>query len=163
MSYSLEAPATTDARCFQFRKVSCVDCQLNTICLPLSLHSDDIHQLNQIVKHRKPLQKGEFIFHFGDVFTSLYVIRSGSVKSVLAMDNGSSERVTGFYLPGDVTGMNGLANNVHSSSVLALDMTSVCFSANEPRNYTRTRISSFDSSKFYGITTSFFSIRYLWS
>jgi CRP/FNR family transcriptional regulator, anaerobic regulatory protein len=125
MSYSLAVSDKVDAPCFQYRQVSCGNCRLNTICLPLSLHNDDIGQLNQIIKRSKPLQKGEYLFHAGDAFTSIWAIRSGSVKAIVSSNNGN-EQVTGFYLPGEVMGLDGLANNVYTNSVVALETTSAC-------------------------------------
>jgi CRP/FNR family transcriptional regulator, anaerobic regulatory protein len=114
-----------DTPCPHNRKVSCGSCRLNTICLPISLHIEDIDRLNQIIQRSKPLQKGDYLLRAGNVFASVYAIRSGSVKAVTLGDNGD-EQITGFYLPGEIVGMDGLAENVYSNSVIALETTSIC-------------------------------------
>ena len=93
--------------------------------MPVSLHVDDIERLDQIIQRGKPLQKGEYLFRVNDPFTSVYAVRSGAVKTVTLSDNGN-EQITGFYLPGEVLGMDGLATNLHSNSVIALETSSVC-------------------------------------
>jgi len=93
--------------------------------MPVSLHIDDIDRLNQIIQRGKPLHKGEYLFRVNDPFTSVYAVRSGAVKTITISENGD-EQVTGFYLPGEVLGMDGLATNIHSNSVLALETSSLC-------------------------------------
>ena len=114
-----------DAHCSHDKRVSCGSCRLNAICLPISLHIDDIDRLNGIVQRGKPLQKGEYLYRASDTFDSVFAIRSGAVKAVSISDKGD-EQVTGFYLPGEVVGMDGLANNVYTNSVIALETASVC-------------------------------------
>ncbi len=116
---------TQDAHCAHDKRVSCGNCRLNAICLPISLHVEDIDRLNSIVQRSKPLQKGEYLYRASDEFDSVFAIRSGAVKAVSISDKGD-EQVTGFYLPGEVVGMDGLADNVYTNSVIALETSSVC-------------------------------------
>lgn len=96
------------------KKVFCDNCRLNSICLP-----------NQIVQRGKPLKKGEYPYRANDPFTAVFAIRSGAVKAFSLNDNGN-EQITGFYLPGKVVGMDGIAENRYTNSVIALDTASVC-------------------------------------
>ncbi len=116
---------TQDMNCFHDKRISCGNCRLNAICLPISLHVEDIDRLNNIVQRSKPLQKGEYLYRANDAFNSVFAIRSGAVKAVSVSDKGD-EQVTGFYLPGEVVGMDGLAENVYTNSVIALETSSVC-------------------------------------
>lgn len=118
-------PFNPDNICPHDRKVSCGNCRLNTICLPISLHIDDVEKLNQIVQRGKPLQKGDYLYRANDKFDSVYAIRSGAVKALTISDKGE-EQVTGFYLPGEVVGMDGIANGHYTNSVIALETASVC-------------------------------------
>lgn len=111
--------------CAHDKKVSCGNCRLNTLCLPLSLHIDDIDRLNQIVQRGKPLQKGEYLYRANEPFHAVYAVRSGAVKAVSLNDNGD-EQVTGFFLPGEVVGMEGIAEDRYTNSVVALETASVC-------------------------------------
>lgn len=116
---------TPDSNCHHDKRVSCGNCRLNTICLPISLHIDDIDKLNNIVQRGKPLQKGDYLYRANDPFDSVFAIRSGAVKALTLSDNGE-EQVTGFYLPGEVVGMDGIADNRYTNSVIALETASVC-------------------------------------
>ncbi|HTF97564.1 MAG TPA: fumarate/nitrate reduction transcriptional regulator Fnr [Cellvibrio sp.] len=116
---------TQDTNCSHDQRVSCGNCRLNTICLPISLSIDDIDKLNKIVQRGKPLQKGDYLYRANDSFASVYAIRSGAVKATTLSDSGE-EQVTGFYLPGEVVGMDGIADNRYANSVVALETASVC-------------------------------------
>ncbi|MGJ8681041.1 fumarate/nitrate reduction transcriptional regulator Fnr [Paraglaciecola sp.] len=111
--------------CTHNKQVNCNQCQLNTICMPVSIQIKDLDKLDSIIQRGKPLHKGEYLFHVNDPFTSVYAVRSGALKTHLLSENGQ-EQITGFYLPGEVLGMDGLGNGLHTNSVQALDTSSVC-------------------------------------
>lgn len=113
------------ATCGHDNKVSCNNCRLSTICLPLSLHIDDIDKLNNIVQRSKPMQRGDYLYRTNDKFISVFAIRSGAVKAVSISDDGE-EQVTGFYLPGEVVGLDGIAEDRYTNSVIALETSSIC-------------------------------------
>lgn len=111
--------------CLHDYQVSCGNCRLNSICLPLALESDDIDQLDSIIQRSKPLQKGQHLYREVDPFTSVYAVRSGALKAYKTTDDGR-EQVTGFYFPGELIGMDGISNNIHASSAKALETAAVC-------------------------------------
>jgi len=106
-------------------KVSCGNCRLNKICLPFALESDDIEQLDEIIQRSKPVQKGQHLYREGDEFKSVYAVRSGALKAYKTTDDGR-EQVTGFYLPGEILGMDGISKNTHASSAKTLEQSGVC-------------------------------------
>ena len=105
--------------------VSCSDCSLNSICLPVAVQEKELNQLDSIIKRSKPLKKGEHLFRAGDPFGSIYAVRSGSIKTYSVTEDGE-EQVTGFYLPGEVLGIDGINTNNHSNSGKALEAAAVC-------------------------------------
>ncbi len=105
--------------------VSCRDCRMNTLCIPLSLRSDELYKLDQIIQRGSPYQARHAVFNSGDKFTAVYAVRSGSIKSFCIDDDGR-EQVTGFYLPGEIFGWDGLAENYYQNTAIALETTSVC-------------------------------------
>ncbi|MDA8752676.1 fumarate/nitrate reduction transcriptional regulator Fnr [Halieaceae bacterium] len=105
--------------------VSCGNCRLNSICLPLALESDDIDQLDSIIQRSKPLQKNQHLYREGDDFQSVYAVRSGTLKAYKTTDDGR-EQVTGFYFPGEILGMDGISKNEHASSAKALETAAIC-------------------------------------
>jgi CRP/FNR family transcriptional regulator len=71
------------------------------------------------------LRKGDVLFRAGDRFTALYAIRLGSCKTVMLSDEGS-EQVMGYHLPGEIIGVEGMGNDVHTCQAIALEDTEVC-------------------------------------
>lgn len=104
---------------------SCLNCGLQKICFPTGLSKQEMDSLDHIVQRKAPLQKGQMLFSSGDKFTSLYAIRAGVIK-VYSFSDGGEEVVHGFYLPGDVVGVDALASKIHLFNAMALDVTSVC-------------------------------------
>lgn len=113
------------SRCSHEFQVSCGNCRLNSICLPLALESDDVAQLDSIIQRSKPLQKNQHLYREGDDFQSVFAVRSGTLKAYRTTDDGR-EQVTGFYFPGEIVGMDGIANNTHASSAKSLETAAVC-------------------------------------
>lgn len=103
----------------------CNDCRLSNICLPLSLEFSDIDKLDAIVQRGKPLQRGDILYRSGEPFGAIYAIRSGSIKTWRTSRDGE-EQITGFYLPGEVVGLDGPAEDSYANSAQALETTSVC-------------------------------------
>lgn len=105
--------------------VTCSDCTLNPVCLPLAVRADEIEELDSIIKRSRPQRKGEHIFRPGDAFQSVYAVRSGAFKTYTLTEEGE-EQVTGFYLPGEILGMDGLSTNAHSNAAKALESSAIC-------------------------------------
>lgn len=106
-------------------KVSCNDCSLNPICLPLAVEKQQLEKLDELIQRRRPLRKGEHIYLASDPFHAIYAIRSGSIKTYSISEEGE-EQVTGFYLPGEIIGMDGINTNRHINSAKALESTAIC-------------------------------------
>lgn len=104
---------------------SCANCRLIDICLPLSMQLDDIDRLSRIIQHRRPLQKNQYLYRVNEPFRSIYAVRSGTVKTTILSESGH-EKITGFYLPGELVGLDGIAENRYTCSVVTLETTSVC-------------------------------------
>jgi len=119
------SPDGADTRCPHDRQISCTNCRLNGICLPLALDLHEVEQLDEIIHRNRPLQKGEHLYRQDQPFTSVFAVRSGSVKAYAITDSGQ-EQVTGFYFPGEVVGMDGIAKNKYASSARALETAAVC-------------------------------------
>ncbi len=98
---------------------------MNALCLPIALELDEVDRLNEIVRRGRPLHKDDYVYNSGDKFRSVYAVRSGSIKTSSVNDQGL-EQVTGFYLPGEIFGMDGIAHTHHLSSALALETAAIC-------------------------------------
>lgn len=109
----------------QITEVTCNGCGLKQICLPVGLETDHIGDLESIIRKREIYRKGQHIFRQGANFHSLYVVRSGVIKTYTVTEQGE-EQVTGFYLPGELIGLDAIYNNQHTNSALALESSSIC-------------------------------------
>ncbi len=105
--------------------LSCSSCRLNELCLPIALDKNEIHQLDEIVERNRPYKKGEHLYRQSDEFKSVYAVRSGSFKSYMVSSNGRG-RVTGFYLPGEIIGMDGIASKQYANSTQSMEHSSIC-------------------------------------
>jgi len=105
--------------------VSCSSCRLSELCLPIALNKSEIHQLDEIVERNRPYKKGEHLYRQNDEFKSVYAVRSGSFKSYMVSGNGAG-RVTGFYLPGEIIGMDGIASKHYANSTQSMEHSSIC-------------------------------------
>ena len=122
---SVRPSATVLKICPHNSTVSCASCRLSELCLPLALNKSEIHKLDAIVERNQPFTKGDHLYRQTDEFKSVYAVRSGSFKSYFLSDSGKS-RVTGFYLLGDIIGMDGIASNKYANSTSALEHSSIC-------------------------------------
>ncbi|MBI5461600.1 MAG: cyclic nucleotide-binding domain-containing protein, partial [Gammaproteobacteria bacterium] len=105
-------------------QIACESCSLHQLCLPLELNHTDMEELERIIKRRRPLQRGEHLFQAGDTFSSIYAIRSGSIKTFTTTDDGQ-EQVTGFHLPSEIVGLDAITTEAHNCTARALETTSV--------------------------------------
>jgi CRP/FNR family transcriptional regulator len=108
------------------QSTSCLGCNLRSVCMPVAVTDPEAKELfAQLVTTRIRLRKGDVLFRAGERFTALYAIRLGSCKLVLPADDGS-EQVSGYHLPGEIIGIEGMGNEVHTCQAIALEDTEVC-------------------------------------
>ncbi len=106
-------------------QASCAACNLRELCVPGGISSDDLAQLDPLVATRRRIRRGETLFRVGDVFDSLYAVRSGFFKTRLTSEDGR-DQVTGFQMPGELLGLDGVATEAHSVDAVALQDSEVC-------------------------------------
>lgn len=98
---------------------------LSELCLPLGMVRNDVSKMDELIKERIRLPKGSALFHLGDKTEAVYGIRLGTIKTQLE-DASGQVQITGFLLPGEILGMDGLLNNTHTSHAIALEDSEVC-------------------------------------
>lgn len=119
--------ATNDSNVLSLSEmqIACEHCSLHQLCLPLNLGQEDMQALDQIIKRRRPLQRGEYLYQTGDTFNAIYAIRSGSLKTFTTTEDGQ-EQITGFHLPSELVGLDAITTDCHNCTARALETTSVC-------------------------------------
>lgn len=103
----------------------CHHCSVSHLCLPGNLNDAEITDLEYIVSRTKPLHIGDHVFSAGQPLRALYAVRSGSVKSYLIGESGE-EQITGFFLSGEVFGLDAVHTQRHPSFACALETSLIC-------------------------------------
>ncbi|MEH8017699.1 fumarate/nitrate reduction transcriptional regulator Fnr [Rheinheimera muenzenbergensis] len=105
--------------------INCQDCGFSQLCLPFSLNDSEMTRLDDIIQRKRPLHKGDMLFEAGNAQKSLFAIRTGSFKTFTLTEQGE-QQITGFHLPGDIVGFDGLNSQQHPSYAEALETAMVC-------------------------------------
>ena len=107
--------------------LTCNTCALKELCHDIELNTKELSQLNNITSTSITIEKGQSIFKYGDDVSSIYAIRSGSIKLV-----NSNGRILDFFLSGDFIGLDAFDDHVHKSNAIAIEQTILCtFNFNE--------------------------------
>ena len=103
----------------------CSTCMLSELCLPVGMSIADVSRLDELVKTRVRVPRGKALFHLGDKADAIFGIRFGSMKTQLEDATGQVQ-ITGFLLPGEIIGLDGMMENRHISYAIALEDSEVC-------------------------------------
>jgi len=105
--------------------ITCKDCGVYQLCLPMGLNQSDTSLLDSIVKRKQVYKRGEVLYRIGQPFEYIYAVRSGSVKTYIFTDDGRVQ-ITGFHIAGELIGLNDIDSRMYSCEARALETTSVC-------------------------------------
>lgn len=119
-----ESLAPEQAGLPDYHKV-CANCGLRELCIHHNLSGEDLERLDVLVPRRRKVRRGQPAFHNGAAFQSLYAVRVGSFKSVVIHDDGR-DQITGFQMPGDLLGLDGMADDRHTVDAVALQDSELC-------------------------------------
>ncbi|MDZ7791839.1 MAG: helix-turn-helix domain-containing protein [Xanthomonadales bacterium] len=107
------------------REQSCNDCVLFSLCFAQDIEPEERDRLNGVIRRRQGVNRGGHLHHGGQAARQLTVLRSGSIKAFEVSRDGD-ELVTGFYLPGDVIGLDAFSTGRHAGSAVALEKCRLC-------------------------------------
>ena len=96
----------------------CKNCRL----APPTLSDDKLQELEALIKPGHLLHKGDHLFRQGDAFHNVYLVRSGSLKTVTTNEQGL-EKITGFYYANEIFGFSGMDEGRYPVSAIALEST----------------------------------------
>lgn len=74
----------------------------------------------EVAFFRRRLKRGENVFHAGDRFNAIYAVRSGFFKTA-KVDAAGREQVMGFFMRGELFGLDGIAAARYDNSASALE------------------------------------------
>lgn len=104
---------------------SCNDCVLFSLCFAQDITPEERERLNDVIHPRHGVHRNAHLHHGGQTARQLTVLRSGSIKAYELSREGD-ELVTGFYLPGDVVGLDAFSTGHHAGSAVALEECRLC-------------------------------------
>ena len=114
-------PIADDGDEFNF----CSTCAFSAACLAEGYDKSQLRDLHVLVEHVGPFREGDHIFREGDPFNAIAAVRAGTVKTYVT-DASGREQVLGFFLPGEVIGLNAIATSRYPCNAVALDTVSLC-------------------------------------
>ncbi len=100
-------------------------------CIPselfgsIGLNAEELERVQKLIFVPRRVKKGQILFQGGQKFHEIFAVRFGSFRSGL-LSLGGNLRVTGFNLPGDMMGFDGIAAQQHVCEVQALEDSEVC-------------------------------------
>lgn len=103
----------------------CSTCAFSSACLASGYGKPELEELHCLVEHVGLFQPGEHVFRTGEPFRAIYAVRHGTVKTVVVNRDGH-EQVLGFYLPGEVVGLNAIYPEKYPCDAIALEQSEFC-------------------------------------
>ena len=104
---------------------ACEDCSLFSLCFTHELPADELGLLESSTKPDQSVKRNQHLFHAGQDMKSVRVLRSGSIKSYQISPDGE-EVVSGFFLPGEVIGLDAISSEKHPGFAVALEDSETC-------------------------------------
>lgn len=78
-----------------------------------------------MIRQSRRLRKGEYLFHAGEKFSSVFAIRTGYFKTSVNTSEGV-DQVTGCFMSGEMLGLEGISEGVYTTDAVALEDSDVC-------------------------------------
>lgn len=103
----------------------CSTCAFSAACLSEGYDKSQLRDLHVLVEHVGPFREGDHVFREGDPFNAIAAVRAGTVKTYVN-DASGREQVLGFFLPGEVIGLNAIASSRYPCNAVALDTVTLC-------------------------------------
>jgi CRP/FNR family transcriptional regulator len=103
----------------------CSTCAFSNACLDHGYDKSRLNDLHVLVEHVGPFHEGQHIFREGDGFNAIAAIRAGTVKTYVN-DLEGREKVLGFFLPGELIGLNAISSSRYPCNAIALETVFLC-------------------------------------
>ena len=103
----------------------CRHCRIAHLCLPSGIDKRALKTVTELQFTSRLLDPGEHLIRQGEKSASLFLIRSGLLKSYFIRADGH-EFIMNFHLPPELFGWEGTDETQRSYAIMALDFTNVC-------------------------------------
>lgn len=119
---TIDANKSKNTHCMLTR---CEHCAISEACMAHAIDTS-IPPHSPLNRHYMPTNgTGSHIYWAGDTFQHIYAVKSGCVKSY-TVDEEGNERVRGFYLPGDLLGLDAIYTGAYPSNACAVAPSQIC-------------------------------------
>lgn len=118
----MQTVVTNNCNCL---RIACSNCNLRELCLPVNLDGTEMRLLDVLTSVKRTFRRGEYLYHSGEPFRSLYAIRTGFFKTQVLHEDGR-EQVTGFQMPGEIIGLDAICTDAHACNAIALEDSEIC-------------------------------------
>ena len=105
-------------------QIQCTTCSFKEICFPCET-SNFFDKVDSVIRQSRRLRKGEYLFHAGEKFSSVFAIRTGYFKTSVNTSEGV-DQVTGCFMSGEMLGLEGISEGVYTTDAVALEDSDVC-------------------------------------
>lgn len=99
----------------------CPACGARELCFPAELE----REVQALSGGSRRIERREALYHAGEPFNVLYVVRVGTLKTVILAEDGR-DQITGYHMSGDIVGLCDLGRGVHTTEAIALEDSEVC-------------------------------------
>ena len=82
-------------------------------------------QAEETIYSCRELKRAARLYRSGDAFNSIYFVRRGFFKTLKRRGDGRAQ-VTGFFMSGELLGMDGIAPNIYTCDAVALQDSEAC-------------------------------------
>lgn len=105
--------------------VDCSACALYGICQAIGLEAADSRGFEEVVRRCEPITSQQQIVHPAMPVGEILAVKSGSFKAYITAPN-NQQKIVGFFLPGELIGLEGIGLSHPPYTVEALESGSVC-------------------------------------
>jgi len=106
-------------------RANCETCALRQYCLPSVLSDQERLLLESSIEQGDALKKNQALFHEGEKFTHIHIIRSGAAKTISKSTNSISQ-ITGIFFTSEIVGLESIGLESYQNSAIATESTFIC-------------------------------------
>lgn len=103
----------------------CSSCSSRKACISRDFNERETHMFEHLTAGKRRVLRDTSLYRKHDSLRMLYIVRYGQFKLISENSNGK-QQVVGFYMAGDLMGIDMIATGLHQFRVVALENSEVC-------------------------------------
>lgn len=114
-----------DRKSVNDRSRLCSSCSSRMACISRDFNERETLQFENLTAGKRRIARNASLYRKHDKLNMLYIVRFGQFK-LIGEDLNGEQRVVGFYMAGDLMGMDVIATGLYYFRVVALEDSEVC-------------------------------------